>query len=176
MQFIPYERIENKIYTFRGKKVMIDRDLASLYEVTTKVLNQAVQRNPGRFPEDFMFRLSWKEAERLRSQFVTLNEGAGSQRGQHLKYRPCVFTEQGIAMLSSVLRSERAILVNIQIIRTFTKMREMIVENDHLRKKIELMEKQYDEQFRVVFDALRRLLDEEAAGPAQIGFRDGTRE
>ena len=117
---IPPETIERAILMLRGQKVMLDKDLATLYGVGTKVLIQAVKRNLSRFPADFLFQLSWEEADRLRSQFVTLNETAAetsttSMRGRHRKFRPYAFTEQGVAMLSSVLRSERAVLVNIEI-------------------------------------------------------------
>lgn len=160
---IPFERIEQKIYIFRGKKVMVDKDLAELYGVETKALNQAVKRNINRFPEDFMFKLTEHESEILRSQFVTSRWGGD-------RYTVCVFTEQGVAMLSSVLKSPRAILVNIQIIRTFTRLREMLANNHDLRMKIEHMEKQYDEQFRVVFDAIHRLLDKDEEQKPEIGF------
>ncbi|MEI7512425.1 MAG: ORF6N domain-containing protein [Candidatus Uhrbacteria bacterium] len=130
LTLIPLERIENRIFIIRGKKVMLDRDIAELYGVETKVLNQAVKRNIERFPEDFMFELSLNEAESLRSQFVTSNIGRGGAR-----YLPVVFTEQGVAMLSSVLKSKRAIQVNIQIIRTFTKLREMVLESDFKDEK-----------------------------------------
>jgi phage regulator Rha-like protein len=164
---IPNELVESKIYVFHGKKVMVDRDLAKLYGVQTKVLNQSVQRNLSRFPEDFMFQLNVSEFERLRSQIVTSSSGRGGQR-----YLPYVFTEQGVAMLSSVLNSDQAIQVNIQIMRTFTRMREMLIENDDLRRKIELLEKQYDEKFVMVFDAIRRLIDEKpAGGEKEIGFK-----
>jgi hypothetical protein len=163
---VPFERVERRIYFIRGQKVMLDRDLAELYGVETKVLNQAVRRNNERFPMDFMFVLSEVELKNWRSQFVTSN-----REKMGLRYAPMVFTEHGIAMLSSVLKSERAILVNIQIIRTFTKLREMILENDQLRAKLEFLEKQYDEQFRIVFDALRRLLDDEESPKTEIGFR-----
>lgn len=166
LDFIPAERIENKIYFFRGKKVMFDRDLAVLYGVKTKVLNQAVKRNLSRFPEDFMFQLSLVEFENLRSQTVTSSFNHGGQR-----YLPFVFTEQGVAMLSSVLSSERAIMVNIQIMRIFTKMREMLIEDDELRRKLELMEKQYDEKFLIVFHAIQRLLDEKYEETTEIGFQ-----
>lgn len=166
LSIIPIERIESRIYVIRGKKVMLDRDLAELYGVKTQVLNQAVKRNIKRFPEDFMFRLSLNEAENLISQIVISSSNWGGTR-----LPPLAFTEQGIAMLSSVLSSERAIVVNIQIIRTFTKLREMVSENDHLRHKLEVMEKQYDEQFKIVFDALRRLLEDEESLKPEIGFR-----
>ncbi|MCE9586193.1 ORF6N domain-containing protein [Candidatus Uhrbacteria bacterium] len=163
---IPVERIESRIFLIRGQKVMLDRDLAELYGVKTQVLNQAVKRNSKRFPEDFMFQLTLNEAEYLISQIVISNIGRGGVRKP-----PLAFTEQGVAMLSSVLKSDRAILVNIQIIRTFTKLREMISENDHLRRKLEIIEKQYDEQFKIVFDVLRRLLDDEESTQPEIGFK-----
>ena len=150
---IPHEIIENKIFVIRGHKVMLDSDLARLYGVETKVLNQAVRRNKKRFPEDFMFRLTLEEAKFSRSQFVTL------RHGQNIKYRPYAFTEQGVAMLSSVLNSTRAIQVNIQIMRAFTKLREMISTHKDLQKKIDDMERKYDRQFKAVFDALRKLLE-----------------
>lgn len=165
-EIIPYKQILHRIYLFRGKKVMIDRDLAELYGVKTKVLNQAVRRNSSRFPEDFMFQLTKKELEILRSQIVTSN-----QYNKYIRYLPFVFTEQGVAMLSSVLQSERAIQVNIQIIRAFTWMRKILEENELISKKIEAMEKHYDEQFRVVFKALREMLKEEIDDNNQIGFK-----
>jgi len=145
------EVIEQKIYLIRGQKVMLDKDLAMLYGVQTKVLNQAVKRNKKRFPSDFAFLLTWSEITGLRSQIVTLKEK------EHAKYRPYVFTEQGVAMLSSVLNSDRAIAVNIQIIRTFIKLRKLLATHADLLKKIETMEKGYDRQFRIVFEILREL-------------------
>lgn len=162
---IPAERIVSKIYLIRGKKVMIDRDLAELYGVPTKVLNQAVKRNINRFPDDFMFQLSVNEAESLRSQFVTSKIGRGGQR-----WSSNAFTEQGVAMLSSVLKSEQAVLVNIQIIRTFTRLREMIAENASLRSKLEEMELRYDEGFRMVFEAINKLVDSNDGPEELIGF------
>ena len=159
---IPIERIENKIYIIRGKKVMLDRDLAELYSVETKVLNQAVRRNLSRFPDDFILKLSRIELKNLRSQIVTLKYG--------MQYRPLAFTEQGVAMLSSVLKSERAIMVNIQIIRTFTRLREMLAENAGLRPKIEELEQKYDQQFGQVFMAIKLLLDAEEKPETTIGF------
>ena len=169
MLMLPDERIQSRIYLIRGKKVMFDHDLAELYEVETKNLKRAVNRNANRFPEDFMFQLREEEMaqiqdERLRCQFGTL------QKSQHFKYAPYVFTEQGIAMLSSVLHSERAILVNIQIIRTFTKLRELMASNKELREKIEQLEGKYDEQFRAVFEIIKRLIDQEEEPKALIGF------
>jgi phage regulator Rha-like protein len=149
---VPEELIESKILLIRDKKVMLDRDLAILYGVETRAINQAVKRNSQRFPEDFMFQLSTEETQQfLRSQFVTL------KRGQHYKYLPYVFTENGVAMLSSVLNTERAIQVNIQIMRTFTRLREIIATHKDLARRLDNLEKKYDSQFKVVFDALRQL-------------------
>jgi hypothetical protein len=161
---VPLDKIESKIYFIRGKKVMLDGDLANLYQVETKILNQAVKRNSKRFPADFCFQLNQLEAYNLRSQIVTLSWG------QHRKYLPYVFTEQGVAMLSSVLKSERAIRVNIQIMRTFTKIREMIVSNKDLREKIEKLEKRYDKNFAIVFNAIKKLMTEEEKPKNEIGF------
>jgi phage regulator Rha-like protein len=151
---VPVEFIESKIYLIRGHKVMLDSDLAELYEVGTKRLNEQVRRNPKRFPNDFMFQLTLEEAESLRSQIATLK----MERGQHRKYLPYVFTEQGVAMLSSVLTSERAVEVNVQIMRAFVKLREMIASHKDLARKLASLEKKYDAQFRVVFDAIRQLM------------------
>ncbi|MDM8177758.1 ORF6N domain-containing protein [Olivibacter sp. 47] len=140
---IPEELVMNQIYYIRDQKVMLDRDLAELYGVETKVLNQAVRRNIDRFPEDFMFELSLKEYESLRSQFVTLKT-----RGAHSKYLPHVFTEQGVAMLSSVLNSKLAIQVNIQIIRVFTKLRQALADNTDLRLEIEYIKNELEKQSR----------------------------
>ena len=148
------ERIASKIYFIRGIKVMLDRDLAELYDVETKALKQAVRRNIDRFPEDFMFELSKEEFKNLRSQIVTSSWGG-------LRYLPMAFSEQGVAMLSSVLKSNRAIHVNIQIMRAFTKLREMLSTHEDLKKKIEDMKKKYDQQFQIVFDAIKQLLETE---------------
>lgn len=145
---------------------MFARDLAALYEVETKALNQAVTRNKERFPEDFMFQLTRQEVENWRSQFVTSNSDK-----MGVRHAPYVFSEQGVAMLSSVLKSKRAIMVNIQIIRTFTKLRELASEHDSLRFKLESLEKRFDEQFKVVFDALRRILRTEDDPKREIGFK-----
>jgi len=158
------ERIISKISVVRGKKVMLDSDLANLYEVPTKVLNQSVKRNIRRFPKDFMFRITKNEYAILRSQFVTLKQG------RHRKYLPYVFTEQGVAMLSSVLNSERAIEVNIAIMKTFVKLREMLSTHEELKEKIEQMESRYDYQFKVVFDAIKQLLEPEEKPKRRIGF------
>lgn len=151
---IPAERIEHSILVIRGHKVMLDRDLAELYGVPAKRLNEQVKRNLARFPEDFMFRLAPEEAAALRSQFATLKKGPG----KHPKYLPYAFTELGVAMLSSVLRSERAIEVNIAIMRAFVKLRELLSTHKDLARKLAALEKKYDGQFSMVFDALRQLM------------------
>ncbi len=161
---VPEETIEGKILLIRHKKVMLDTDLALLYEVEIRALNQAVKRNIERFPGDFMFQLTKGEYESLRSQFVTL------RRGQHRKYLPYAFTEQGVAMLSSVLNSKRAIQVNIQIMRTFIKLREMLLTHKELKQKIEAMERKYDYQFKIVFDAIKKLLEPPEKPKGKIGF------
>jgi len=157
------EKIENRIFQVRGKKVMFDRDLAELYEVSTKVLIQAVKRNRSRFPRDFMFQLSKKEFANLRSQFVTSSWGGR-------RYLPYTFTEQGVAMLSSVLNSERAIKVNIQIIRAFVNLRRIALTYVGLKRKVESMEKKYDKQFRIVFKAIKKLIMPPPARKRKIGF------
>jgi len=166
---VPNDRIESKIFFIRSKKVMIDRDLAELYGVETRVLNQAVRRNIKRFPDDFMFQLSKRETEIWRSQIVISNK-----EKMGIRKNPLVFTEQGIAMLSSVLNSERAIQVNIQIMRTFTKLREMLATNKELREKIEKLERKYDKRFKIIFDVIRRLIkSDEGENPTRkIGFAD----
>ena len=162
-QIIAGARLERKIYLVRGHKVMLDRDLAELYEVLTKNLNKAVARNLDRFPEDFMFRLTLDEASRF--QFGTL------KRGHNIKYLPHAFTEQGVAMLSSVLNSKRAALVNIAIMRTFVHLRELILTHKDLTARLDTLEEKYDKQFRVVFDAIRELMDPPAKARPQIGFK-----
>jgi len=164
---LPVELIESKIYMVRGHKVMLDSDLAELYQVETRALIQGVKRKLGRFPADFMFQLSNQEDAALRSQIVTLKKG----RGQHRKYLPYVFTEQGVSMLSSVLNSERAIEVNIAIMRTFVKLREMIASHKDLAKRLDELEKKYDVQFRTVFDAIRQLMASPETKKRKIGFR-----
>jgi ORF6N domain-containing protein len=164
---IPTERIERSILLIRGERVILDADLASLYCVSTKAFNQAVKRNAARFPADFCFQLAKDEADevfRLRSQSVTL------KRGQHRKYLPFVFTEQGVAMLSSVLRSERAVQVNIEIMRAFVRLRQMLASNAELARKLEALEKKYDTQFKVVFDAIRELMSPPEPKRREIGF------
>jgi len=168
---VPMERIEKRIYLFRGKKVMLSTDLADLYGVEVRALVQAVKRNIERFPEDFMFQLDEQEYEILKSQIVISSWG-GPRRA-----RPYAFTEQGIAMLSSVLHSKRAIRVNIQIMRAFVKLREMILSHKELAKKLEALEKRYDAQFKVVFDAIRQLMAPPEKPHRKIGFhreKEGT--
>jgi len=164
--FIPQESIEGKILFIRGKKVMLDRDLATLYGVETSYLKRQVKRNIERFPEDFMFQLSKEELENWRCQFVTSN----STDKMGLRYPPYAFTEQGVAMLSGVLNSPRAVHANIQIMRTFTKLREMILTHKDLQRKIESMEGKYDHQFKIVFDAIKKLLEPPEKPKAKIGF------
>ena len=162
---IPIENITGLIYLIRGKKVMLDRDLAQLYGVETKVFKQAVRRNIERFPEDFMFELSKSEFIDWRSQFVTSNSDK-----MGLRYSPMAFTEQGVAMLSGVLRSKTAIHVNIQIMRAFTKMRQMIFDNTELRKEIDELRADTDGKFRIVFETLDQLLFIENKPKKKIGF------
>ncbi len=162
---IPIERIASMIYLIRDIRVMLDRDLAALYGVETKALKQAVRRNIKRFPKDFMFELTKEEFKNWRSQFVTSNR---DKKG--LRYSPMAFTEQGMAMLSSVLNSDRAIQVNIQVMRAFTKLREMLSTHEDLRRKGEAMERKYDRQFKVVFDAIKKLIDIESKPKRKIGF------
>lgn len=162
------ETIQKKIIFLRGHRVLMDRDLAQLYGVTVKRLNEQVKRNLQRFPKDFMFQLSASEYGFLRSQFATLEKNYG--RGKHLKYLPHAFTEQGVAMLSGVLNSPRAIDVNIAIMRTFVKLRHLLESHKELRRKIEEMEQKYDGQFKVVFEAIRQLLSPPEKFKRRIGF------
>ncbi|OGR53312.1 MAG: DNA-binding protein [Elusimicrobia bacterium GWA2_62_23] len=163
---MPLEMIERKIYLIRGHRVMLDKDLAEMYEVLTKNLNKAVSRNIESFPADFMFQLTAEEYKSLRFQFGTL------KRGSHSKYLPRVFMEQGVSMLSSVLKSKRARMVNIQIMRTFVKLRELLNTHKELARKLEELEKKYDAQFRSVFDAIRALMEAPGPEPKRIeGFK-----
>jgi len=164
ISIIPNEIIEAKIFVIRSKKVILDRDLAKLYNVETRMFMQSVKRNINRFPEDFMFQLNKDEFNNLISQFVTSRWG-GTRK------LPFAFTEQGVAMLSSVLKSERAINVNIQIMRAFTKLRELIMSHADLKKKIELMENKYDKQFSVVFDAIKLIRQHPLKQKGKIGFK-----
>ncbi len=186
MQII--QSIQNRIYEVRGERVMLDRDLAGLYEIETKVLNQAVKRNIKRFPKDFMFQLTKEEFEdlrlqigpskndgSLRSQFVTLKNG----RGQHLKYLPFVFTEQGVAMLSGVINSDKAISMNIAIMRAFVAVRQVLLKQNDIKKQLKEIKERIDEhdvQLNQLYDAMENLLDEKAAqrkwdDRERIGFK-----
>ncbi len=164
---IPIEKIEEAIYLIRGEKVMLDRDLAKLYDVSTAAFNQAVRRNRERFPEDFMFQLTPAEvAELNRSQIVI-----GSQKHRDPRSRPYSFTEQGVAMLSTALLSKRAISVNIEIMRAFVKLRQMFASNAELSRRLDELESKYDKQFRIVFDAIRQLMSAPRSNRKEIGFR-----
>ncbi len=158
------EQVENVILSIRGNRVILDRDLAQLYGVTTGNLNKAVRRNMERFPEDFMFQLTPEEYKTLRFHFGIL------EKGRHSKYLPYAFMEQGIAMLSSVLRSTRAVQVNIEIMRAFVRLRQMLSSHKDLERRLVALEKKYDEQFRVVFDAIRALMASPDKPPKRIGF------
>lgn len=159
------EQITAKIYYIRGSKVMLDRDLAGLYQVETKVLKRNVRRNIERFPDDFMFEMTKKEFQDWRSQFGTSNSDK-----MGLRYSPMAFTEQGVAMLSGILNSKRAIQVNIQIMRTFTKLRHMIAGHEELKKAVDELRKQTDERFKVVFSVLDKLLADDEKPKKKIGF------
>lgn len=165
---IPVELIERKIYLIRGYKVMLDRDLADLYQVETSYLNRQVKRNIDRFPVDFMFQLNDEEAEALRCQFgISKPPGRGGRR-----YLPYAFTQEGVAMLSSVLKSARAVLVNVAIMRAFVRLREILISNKDLAHRLDSLEKAYDSRFRIVFNAIRKLM-ESPSNPNRrhIGFR-----
>jgi hypothetical protein len=157
------ENLINRIYFIRGEKVMLDFDLSALYEIPTKALKQAVKRNIKRFPSDFMFELHEDEFKFLRSQFVTSSWGG-------IRYLPFAFTEQGVAMLSSVLNSEKAIEVNIAIMRTFLQVRKLMSIHKDLAEKIEKLEKKYDGQFKEVFDLIKKLIIEKEKPKRPIGF------
>jgi len=193
---VSQEQIESAVLVLRGERVLLDTDLASMYGVTTKALNQAVKRNRDRFPRDFMFRLTSDELENWRSQIVTLKPGPGpkstenpensqaslrsqtvtlkTSRGQHRKYLPYAFTEQGVAMLSSVLRSPRAVRVNIEIMRAFVRLRKILAVNTELAARLDELERrvgQHDEQFTAVIRAIRQLMEPPATfRPRKIGF------
>ena len=171
---LPLLFFESSILLIRSRKVILDRTLADIYGVSTKVLNQAVKRNPERFPPEFMFQLTMEEAKAvrtdrpiLRSQIVTLKKA----EGKNIKYRPYAFTEHGILMLSSILKSDRAVQVNIEIMRTFVRPREIVASNADLTGQINALERKYDGQFTVVFDAIRRLMRPPIRRRKPIGFR-----
>jgi hypothetical protein len=151
---VPLDKIERHILLFRGEKVLLDSDLAEMYGVSTGALNQAVKRNIERFPKDFMFRLTAQESTNLISQSVTSSSHGGRRK------LPYAFTEQGVAMLSSVLHSPRAVQVNVQIMRTFVRLRQILSSNAGLSAKLDALEQKYDEQFKIVFDAIRALMEE----------------
>lgn len=162
---MPVERVEQKIFLIRSEKVLLDSHLAELYGVETGAINRAVKRNQERFPEDFVLQLTEQEYEALRCHF-----GISKERGGR-RYLPYAFTEQGVAMLSSVLRSPRAIMVNVAIMRTFVKLRRMIASNKELAQKLAQLEKKYDTQFKMVFDAIRELMAPPPVPPKRhIGF------
>lgn len=163
---VALERVERRIVLLRGHKVMLSTDLAELYGVEPKVLIQAVKRNVERFPGDFMFQLTAEESRALRSQFVTLEIG----RGKYAKYWPYAFTEQGVAMLSSVLKSRRAVLVNIAIMRAFVRLRELLTTHKDLARRLDALEQKYDAQFKGVFDAIRELMKPSEPLRHRIGF------
>jgi ORF6N domain len=160
---IPVERLEKAIFLIRGEKVMLDRDLAELYGVETRTLNQSVKRNLERFPDDFMFELTREEIMGI-SQVVTSS-------GLKFSKRVTAFTEQGVAMLSSVLRSKRAIAVNIEIMRTFVRLRRILLSNAELTERLDDLESKYDRRFKIVFDAIRQLMSPAPSKRKQIGFR-----
>lgn len=164
---IPAGRIEQAILFIRKQKVMLDADLADLYGVETKALVQTVKRNLARFPEDFMFQLNKEEFDILRSQIVTSSEWGGR------RYPPYASTEQGVAMLSSVLRSPRAVQVNIEIMRAFIRLRQMLATHADLARKLDELERKYDAQFRTVFEAIRQLMNPAAPQKGSIGFKKG---
>ena len=166
---IPVERIEQRIYVIRDQKVLLSHDLAGLYGVSVKVLNQAVKRNLERFPSDFMFQLTLSETRNLRSQILTIDKGG------HFRYRPYAFTEQGVAMLPAVLRSGTAVAVSVQIMRAFVRLRQLLASSETFRRKLAAMERKledHDEKFGAVFEAIRQLMDadEEEAGKPRIGY------
>jgi len=165
---IKIDDIEKRIYFIRGVKVMLDRDLAELYEVETRVLNQAVRRHMKRFPEDFMFQLAKSEFNNLMSQFVISSWGG-------VRKMPFAFTEQGVAMLAGILNSDRAIAVNIQIMRAFVQLRHMIFDSAELKRELEELRRQTDERFQIVFTVLDKLVADDEKSKGKIGFIEGNR-
>ena len=161
------QRIESRIYLVRGKKIMIDSDLADLYDVPTKRLNEQVRRNKDRFPSDFMFQLTLEEAENLRSQFATSSSGYGGRRNL-----PYAFTEHGALMLASVLRSERAIQTSIFVVRAFSRLRHLLASHEEIERKLLELERKYDAQFQSVFEAIRQLMFSPPKQQRPIGFRE----
>jgi hypothetical protein len=170
---LPVERVERVILVIRGHKVILDADLAVLYGVETKALNRGVKRNAARFPADFMFQLTEAETQILRCQIGTLDKTEKPGRGEHRKYLPYAFTEQGVAMLSGVLRSPRAVQVNVEIMRAFVRLRQMLQQNADLARQLAALENKYDAQFKVVFDAIRELMAPPVKSARRIGFGRG---
>jgi hypothetical protein len=172
---LPPERVEKRILQVRGHKVMLDADLAALYGVAVGRLNEAVRRNIDRFPSDFMFQLTKEEMETLRAQLATSNlksQFAFSRSGWGgRRTRPHAFTEQGVAMLSSVLRSKRAVQVNIEIMRAFVRLRRMVISHEEMARRVDTLEKKYDAQFKAVFDAIRQLMAAPEPRRRPVGFR-----
>ena len=166
---VPIERVSSRIFLLRGEKIIFDFDLAELYGVETKALKRAVQRNRERFPADFLFELNQQELANLRCQFGT----SSSDRWGGIRYAPYAFTEQGVAMLSSVLRSPRAVQVNIAIMRAFVQLRQMIASHGDLARKLKALERKYDDQFKVVFDAINALMTESEAAIEKHGRKIG---
>jgi hypothetical protein len=162
-------QVERRILLIRGQKVLLDADLAQLYGISTSRFNQAIKRNLDRFPEDFLFQLNGEEVNSLRSQIVILKTG----RGQHRKYRPYAFTEHGAIMAATVLNSARAIAMSVEVVRAFVRLRELLLSNAELSRKLDELESKYDEQFRVVFDAIRQLMSKEEMPKRRIGFNEG---
>ena len=162
-QLIELKDITQRIHTIRGVKVMLDRDLAELYEVETKVLKQAVRRNAKRFPPDFMFELTYQEVTNLRSQIVTSSWGGA-------RYKPMAFTEQGVAMLSGILNSDRAVDVNIAIMRAFVQLRHLIVDHGELKRELDEFRKESNERFQLIFTILDELIPDDEEGGRKIGF------
>ena len=164
LSHIPSEQLERSILLIRGEKVMLDSDLADLYQVEVKQIKRQVRRNKDRFPEDFMFELSKREYDSLRRQLGTL------KRGEHSKYLPYAFTEQGVAMLSTVLKSQRAVRVIIEIMRAFVRLRQLLATHKDLARTLEALERKYDAQFKMVFDAIRQLMTPPEPKKRKIGF------
>jgi hypothetical protein len=172
-KLIPMEQIENKIFLIRGQKVMVDHDLADLYQVPTKRIKEQVKRNMRRFPTDFMFQLTWEELSSLRSQIAAL-EKAGSQRGRHSKYLPYAFTEQGVAMLSTVLNSRRAIDINIMIMRAFVRLRKVLATNKdltYLFKELKHKVDKHDVEIGLIIKTIEKMIATESKPKPRIGFR-----
>lgn len=160
---IPLERVESRILLIRGEKVIFDSDLAELYGVTTKRLNEQVKRNIDRFPEDFMFQLTADELDGMRSQIATASK-------RNVRFPPYVFTEHGALMAANVLNSERAVHASVQVVRAFVKLRQLIASNADLARKVEALEKKYDSNFKVVFDAIKKLMMPPVLPKGKIGF------